>query len=128
MFFKKDKNIQFIPAICPKCGGRLELDSSFEVAYCKDCGSHVFIKNAKRSEKGAFDKVVSVIERQQELVRQDMQEEIRKQQENEIRLESLKKEKELRRNNWWSDNWWKLGIFILILFVLSIISGYLGIV
>ena len=128
MFFKKDKNIQFIPAVCPKCGGRLELDSSFEVAYCKDCGCQVFIKNAHRSEKGIFDKVVGVVERQQEIVRQDMQEEQRKEAEYQMRLHEERKLKQTKRNEWWQDNWWKLGIFIIILFMLSILCEFLGLV
>ena len=46
MIFKKENEIKFIPAICPKCGGRLDLDSTFETAFCMDCGCCVFIKNA----------------------------------------------------------------------------------
>ena len=39
-----NKQPKFFAAKCPNCGGRLELDSDFEVAYCADCGSQCIIK------------------------------------------------------------------------------------
>lgn len=33
-----DKQPKFVAATCPKCGGVLELDANFEVAYCSECG------------------------------------------------------------------------------------------
>ena len=36
------KKPEFVAATCPKCGGRLELDVNFEVAYCADCGLSIY--------------------------------------------------------------------------------------
>ena len=126
--FKHNKKIEFIPAVCPKCGGRLEIDSSFEVAYCKDCGFQVFIKNAKRGERGLFDKVLGAFERQQEFLRQDIQEEKRKEMEYQLRLHNERRLKGEKRSLWWHANWWKLALIGLAVIILSMISSYLGLV
>ena len=95
-------------------------NTSFEVDYCKECGSKVFIKNATRSEKGIFEKVAGVVERQQELLIQDIQDEKRKKIEYQMRLYEEKKVKKENRSKWWQDNYWKIGIFVIVLFILSI--------
>ena len=43
-----DKQPKFVAATCPKCGGVLELDASFEVAYCSECGTQCIIQNVKK--------------------------------------------------------------------------------
>ena len=73
-----DKQPKFIAAKCPSCGGRLELDADFEVAYCTDCGTQCIIKHAKKRKKGALDKIFNFVERQQSIYRQDIKERERK--------------------------------------------------
>ena len=46
-----NKKPEFIAATCPKCGGVLELDSNFEVAYCSNCKTQCIIKNVKKKTK-----------------------------------------------------------------------------
>ena len=45
-----NKQPKFVAATCPKCGGVLELDASFEVAYCSECGTQCFIQNVKKKK------------------------------------------------------------------------------
>ena len=54
-----EKKPEFIAATCPKCGGRLELDVNFEVAYCSDCGTQCIIRNAqKKIKRTPLDKII----------------------------------------------------------------------
>ena len=42
------RKIEFVSAICPECGGNLELDATLETAYCQYCGAMCIVKNAQK--------------------------------------------------------------------------------
>ena len=46
-----NKKPEFIAAVCPLCGGNLELDSNFEIARCKECGAESIIRNVNKKKK-----------------------------------------------------------------------------
>lgn len=46
-----NKKPEFVAATCPKCGGVLELDSNFEVAYCSNCKTQLDEKLIAKSEQ-----------------------------------------------------------------------------
>ena len=69
-FFNKEP--KFTAAVCPRCGGRFELDSNYEIGYCKECGSQVVVQNVnKKYQFDPIDKLTSFIDKQQSLIRQD---------------------------------------------------------
>lgn len=130
IFNKNKKNnqtnqIRFQEARCPRCGGRLELDSNFEVAYCKDCGCQCVIQNTNKKPKDKFDKIISLIDRQQEIIRQDDKE--AEDKENKERLiKQQDKENKIKRDKWWSKHWWKVLIFVESIIIALAIYQYLG--
>lgn len=66
------RKIEFVSAICPECGGNLELDATLETAYCQYCGAMCIVKNAQKKKKEtSLDKVIGFVERQQDLRRKD---------------------------------------------------------
>ena len=77
------RKIEYVPAICPKCKGNLQLDATLETAYCQSCGAQCIIENAKRKEKkqNKLETVLDFVERQQALRRQDKKERERKYEE-----------------------------------------------
>ena len=119
---------EFIAATCPKCGGRLELDVNFEVAYCADCGTQCIIKNAKkRVKRTPLDKIIEFAEKQNNTRRQDLQEIQRKQFEKQLLNKEIREKKRQERNVWWSNHWLKVTIISLIVFIISLIYNYLTI-
>ena len=52
LWFKK-KTPEFHAAKCPICNGNLELDTSMEIAFCKDCGAQCIVENLKQNKKKA---------------------------------------------------------------------------
>ena len=121
-----EKKPEFIAATCPKCGGRLELDVNFEVAYCADCGTQCIIRNAKKkSKRTSLDKIIEFIEKQNNTRRQDLKELERKSLEYKRFNDELKTKKKEARNMWWSKHWLKVTIISLIVFVISLIYNYL---
>ena len=40
------QSVKFVPAVCPKCGGQLEVDPSQEAAVCKYCGTPFIVDKA----------------------------------------------------------------------------------
>ena len=116
-----EKKPEFIAATCPKCGGRLELDVNFEVAYCADCGTQCIIKNAKKKVKRTpLDKIIEFAEKQNNTRRQDLQELERKSLEQKKINDELRAKKLEERNIWWSKHWLKVTIIGLIVFVISL--------
>ncbi len=37
--------MSFVPAICPQCGGNIEVDSNKEKTYCQHCGTPFYLKD-----------------------------------------------------------------------------------
>ena len=111
-----NKQPKFVAATCPKCGGVLELDASFEVAYCSECGTQCIIQNFKKKKikRTPLDKVIGFVERQQQIKRQD-------------RIEKIQKEEEEQRKaeEWLKKYWWIFIITLLSLFIFIGIMSYL---
>lgn len=121
-----EKKPEFIAATCPKCGGRLELDVNFEVAYCSDCGTQCIIRNAqKKIKRTPLEKIIEFAEKQNNTRRQDLQELERKSLEKKKLNDELRKKKREERNIWWSKHWLKVTIISLIVFIISLIYNYL---
>ena len=125
-FFNKEP--KFTAAICPRCGGRLELDSNYEIGYCKECGSQVVVQNVKKNYLfDPIDKITSFIDKQQSLIRQDK---IENQRKFELELQQkliLKEKRKYERKIWWSKNYIKVIIISVIVIVLAYVMKYLGI-
>ena len=68
--------------------------------------AQIIIENAKRKEKTTFDKVISLVERQQEMKRQDNLEQQRLE-----RKEECKIREEDKKNSRWSENGYLILIF-----------------
>ncbi|WP_156967516.1 hypothetical protein [Comamonas granuli] len=51
--------MQFIPAICPQCSGKLQVPEGKDSVQCEFCGTDVFLRE---SEKTAASKVVHLLE------------------------------------------------------------------
>jgi tetratricopeptide (TPR) repeat protein len=47
---KKSDSIEFIPAICPNCGGELRVPNSKDIVKCMYCGRDVIIHNSNQYE------------------------------------------------------------------------------
>lgn len=123
MFGKKP---EFIAATCPKCGGKLELDVNFEVAYCADCGTQCIIKNVKKKVKQTtLDKIIELADKQNHTRRQDAQEAERLRLEREKLRKEEREKKKIERNEWWSKHWLKVVIIGLIVFTISLIYDYM---
>lgn len=121
-----EKKPEFIAATCPKCGGRLELDVNFEVAYCADCGTQCIIKNAqKKIKRTPLDKIIEFAEKQNNTRRQDLQELHRKELEKRKQNDIIRENKRQERRIWWNKHWLKVTIIILIVFIISLIYNYL---
>ena len=118
-----NKQPKFIAARCPNCGGKLELDSNFEVAYCADCGTQSIIQNVKKKiqRKSSLDKVFDFVERQQNIKRQDKQEEKRLKLEKTEKIELKRTQKREARKEWWKKNWIKVLIITVVVIILSFI-------
>lgn len=39
-------NVKFVPAVCPKCGGQLQVDPTQEAAVCQFCGTPFIVEKA----------------------------------------------------------------------------------
>lgn len=118
----------FTAAECPRCGGRLELDSNYEIGYCKECGCQVVVQNVKKKYiMDPFDKLTSFIDKQQNLMRQDkMQYERKLELEKQQKL-MIKEKRRFERNLWWSKHYKKVIIISVIVIILSYILKYLGV-
>ena len=119
---------EFIAAVCPRCGGRLELDNNYEIGYCKECGSQVIIQNVnKKYQFDPIDKITSFIDKQQSLIRQDKIEYERKLELQKQQKIILKEKRRLERKLWWSKHYKKVIIVSVIVVVLSYVMKYLGV-
>lgn len=112
----KNKKVDFIPAICPNCKCNLEIDSNFEVAYCTTCGLRCIISDRlnKKQKQTNLDKVISFVERQQNIKR-----EIKRQEE--IKQEKLDEE----NKQFWKKYGWLLIVFLIVLFIFIFIIDIL---
>lgn len=110
-----NKKPEFIAAVCPLCGGNLELDSNFEIARCKDCGAESIIRNVnkKKKKRSSLEVVVDYVERRQDLHRADKREKEKKKE------EEQKKAEETIKRYWW--------VYLLVLFGLFAILITMGI-
>lgn len=119
LFERKPK---FVAAVCPNCGGNLELDSNFKVAICKECGAQCIVQNVKnkKEKKTSLEVVVDFVERQQSLHRADKREKERK------------LEEEQQKNSEHFKKYWWVYVLILVflfglIFTMAILEG-LGII
>lgn len=125
-FFSKEP--KFTAAVCPRCGGRLELDSNYEIGYCKECGSQVVVQNVKKNYIfDPIDKLTTFIDKQQSLIRQDKIENQRKLELERQQKLILKEKRKYERKIWWSNNYIKVIIISVIVIVLAYVIKYLGI-
>ena len=110
------KKVVFIPAVCPRCECNLEIDSNFEVAYCPTCGLRCIIDEhlGKKQKQSNFDKVISFVERQQNIKR-----ELKKQEE--IKYEKQNQENKL----FWKKYGWIFILSFVTLFIFAIVMSIL---
>ncbi len=88
------QSVKFVPAICPKCGGKMEVDPSQEAAVCQYCGSAFIVDKAVQNYtiqnahidhadkvtvdlKGSVDSVIGLVEREMDKSREERREEKR---------------------------------------------------
>lgn len=119
------QSVKFVPAICPKCGGQLEVDPAQEAAVCKFCGTPFIVEKAiqnytiqnahidhvdtvKVDLKGSVDSVIGLVEREMDKSRDERREDRKLQAEN---------SKEFIKNSW------KL---FLVMFAVLIVMWVLG--
>ena len=130
------RKVGFQTAICPKCGGNLEMDSKLKIAICKNCGVECIVKNApKVKNKSKFEMVFDYFEKQQALKRKDKKEQEQKIEDEKrkkelqiekekIAKEQEKKERELKRKEHFKKYWWAYLIGFIVLMVLSYVINY----
>jgi transcription initiation factor TFIIIB Brf1 subunit/transcription initiation factor TFIIB len=124
------QSVKFVPAVCPKCGGQLDVDPSQEAAVCKYCGTPFVVDKAIQNYtiqnahidhadkvtvdlKGSVDSVIGLVERELDKNREDRREENREFNEN---------SKEFMKNSW------KMMLVLFgVLIVVWVIANALGI-
>ncbi|MBQ8167918.1 MAG: hypothetical protein IJV78_03615 [Clostridia bacterium] len=95
LFKRKPK---FIAAVCPQCGGNLEMDAQLQTAYCTKCGAHCLVEDVqirKPRKETPLQTVVGFIERQSDLNRKDRA--ARQQQREEERAARRQQQEEERK-------------------------------
>ncbi len=119
------QSVKFVPAVCPKCGGQVEVDPSQEAAVCQYCGTAFIVDKAIQNYtiqnahidhadkvtvdlKGSVDSVIGLVEREWDKSREDRREQRR--ESNETSLEFIR-------------NSWKL---FLVMFAVLIVMWVLG--
>lgn len=102
------QSVKFVPGICPKCGGQLQLDPSQEAAVCQYCGTPFIVDKAIQKFniqnahidhvdtvnvdlKGSVDSVIGMVERELDKSREDRRENKKLQSE---------ESKEFIKNSW----------------------------
>ena len=87
-----EQTVKLVPAACPKCGGKLEVDPTQEAAVCEYCGTPFIVDKAiqnyniqnahidhvdtvKVDMKGSVDSVIGFVERQMDKSREERKEE-----------------------------------------------------
>ena len=105
---KDPQPVKFVPAICPKCGGQLEVDPSQEAAVCKFCGTPFIVDKAIQNYsiqnahidhadnvtvdlKGSVDSVIGMVERELDKSREERRQE---------RIVENENSKEFFKNSW----------------------------
>ena len=101
-------SVKFVPGVCPKCGGQLEVDPTQEAAVCKYCGTPFIVDKAIQNYnisnahidhvdkvtvdmKGSVDSVVGFFEREIDKSRESRREDKKIEAEN---------QKEFLRSSW----------------------------
>ncbi len=127
---KDPQTVKFVPAICPKCGGQLEVDPSQEAAVCKFCGTPFIVDKAIQNYsiqnahidhadnvtvdlKGSVDSVIGMVERELDKSREERRQE---------RIVENENSKEFFKNSWK----YMLAMFA-VLIVVWVIANALGI-
>ena len=123
------QSVKFVPAVCPKCGGQLEVDPAQEAAVCKYCGTPFIVEKAIQQYtvqnahidhvdkvtvdvKGSVDSVVGMIERQLDKNREESREDKR------IRSEESKE--------FLKSSWKIMLVLFAALIVFWLLSNWLG--
>ena len=97
LFKRKPK---FIAAVCPQCGGNLEMDSQLQTATCAKCGAQCLVEDVqirKPKKETPLQTVVGFVERQADINRRDRA--ARRQQREEEREAKRKRQEEERKRN-----------------------------
>lgn len=106
----RKRKVDFIEAVCPRCGGNLELDSNMEIAHCSRCHLRCVIDDNldKNSKLKTIDKFIGLFERQQNIKRE---------------YEKEKREQDLleRRRQEIQSNKITIGSIVLFIFIIVII-------
>lgn len=109
------KKASFIACECPKCGGNLELDSEMKLAFCKECGVQCVVADLPRrheKKKTNLETVISFVERQQNLYRQDK-----------IEKQKLQEIEDKKNAEWWSKYWWILPTVLVVCFTIIFVMA-----
>ncbi|MBQ2710373.1 MAG: hypothetical protein IJF66_00310 [Clostridia bacterium] len=125
LFKRKPK---FIAAVCPQCGGNLEMDADLQTAYCTKCGAHCLIEDVqirKPKKETPLQTVVGFIERQSDLNRKDRA--ARQQQREEERIAKLKQKQEEKEANDKKTRTllWICGVFFVVLLIFTAVMATL---
>ena len=110
------KNTKMMPAICPQCGGQVEVDAQREKAFCQYCGMPFIVEKAINTynvqhatiehvdsiniiKTSAVESVLSFVKDQQKRIDDEKKE--KKEEERKEREESNRRQ-QLRRGTTWS--------------------------
>lgn len=126
LFKRKPK---FIAAVCPQCGGNLEMDSQLQTATCTKCGAQCLVEDVqirKPKKETPLQTVVGFVERQADFNRRDRA--ARRQQREEEREAKRKRQEEERKRNAKQTRTFAIvgGILLLVLLIFTVVMAELS--